>query len=110
MSWAEVKKINSDMAMPLDKLITDKTNIKIQMVTFTFTTSSSTDNQTKTIDAVDTSKSIIIPVSYVNVSSVSSLSFGFSTNAVVFCNRTVSVGRDPFDYTLAVITFGATVN
>lgn len=113
MSWAEVKKINSDMSKPLDALIIEKTNVKIQTITFSFTSSGiAPDTITQTISQVDTSKSIIVPISYINEPYVSSLSYAFTSSTEIKATRTIAEGQLPtkFNTTILVITFGGDVS
>ena len=111
MSWGKVKKINSDMSKALNVLIAEKTNIRIQTVSFYFS-KSITETATGTIETIDTSKSIIIPISPVVPNDVASLAFNFSTDG----SSVSATVRYPsgstvvaFSYTVAVVTFGATV-
>ena len=118
MSWAETKKINSDMTKPLDKLITEKTNIKIQTVNIeipSFTSSYSDESVSKTveIDEIDTSKSIIYPLYLAPTHSgydIVSVSYELSSNSIK-----LTVGYDlangimvsGFTHTVQIITFGS---
>lgn len=113
MSWAEVKKINSDMTKPLDELIIEKTNVKIQTITFSFSSSVVAPNTiTQTISQVDTSKSIIVPISYINEPYVSSLSYAFTSSTEIKATRTITEGYSVtnFNATVLVITFGGDVS
>lgn len=113
MSWAETKKINSDMAKPLDTLIIEKTNVKIQTVTFSFSSSLvAPDTITQTISQVDTNKSIIVPISYINEPYVSSLSYAFTSSTEIRATRTTKEGYSStnFNTTVLVITFGGDVS
>lgn len=106
MSWAEARKIQ--------ETIEEKTSIKIQTVTFSFSSSSApyiTDTDTIDIDEVDIEKTIIVPISYVNVQYLNSLSYGFDNNSTVYCERTVQENqRRAFSVTVQIITFGANVS
>lgn len=113
MSWAETIKINSDMAKPLDTLIIEKTNVKIQTVTFNFSSGLVAPNTiTQTISQVDTNKSIIVSISYINEPYVSSLSYAFTSSTEIKATRTVadSQMKTAFNTTVLVITFGGDVS
>lgn len=113
MSWAETKKINSDMAKPLDTLIIEKTNVKIQTVTFSFSSGVVAPSTiTQTISQVDTNKSIIVPISYINEPYVSSLSYAFTSSTEIKATRTITEGHSltKFNTTVLVITFGGDVS
>lgn len=123
MSWAEVKKINSDMTKPLDTLISEKTDIKIQTVTvtipsITYTALRTSSTGTATLSQVDIEKSILIPISPVlsdggNGYTITALAYNLSDTSVsitvTFSGPTDS-NTSPLQYTVAVLTFGATVN
>ncbi len=113
MSWAETIKINSDMSKPLDTLIIEKTNVKIQTITFNFLSGLvAPDTITKTISQTDTSKSIIVPISYINEPYISSLSYAFTSSTEINATRTVTDGqmKTAFNTTVLVITFGGDVS
>lgn len=113
MSWAETIKINSDMSKPLDTLIIEKTNVKIQTVTFNFSSGLvAPDTITKTISQTDISKSIIVPISYINEPYVSSLSYAFTSPTEIKAMRTITDGQNKtsFNTTVLVITFGGDVS
>ncbi len=124
MSWAEVKKINGNMAKSLDELITEKTNVKIQMVTVYVPTISlsskiytGTSTGTSAIETVDVSKSLVVPISpvlqgmnssqYITGVTYSLTSTSVSVNASYY-SALSSCGGDSF--TVAVITFGGNVS
>lgn len=123
MSWAEVKKINSDMTKPLDTLISEKTDIKIQTVTvtipsITYTALRTSSTGTATLSQVDIEKSILIPISPVfsdegSGYTITALAYNLSDTSVsitvTFSGPTDS-NTSPLQYTVAVLTFGATVN
>lgn len=123
MSWAEVKKINSDMTKPLDKLIIEKTDIKVQTVTvnipsITYGALRTSSTGTATISQVDVEKSILIPIS----PTFSDVGSGFTATGLTYSLNDTSVSitvtfsgptdsnTSPLQYTVAVLTFGATVN
>lgn len=105
--------VNSDINKTLDVLITEKTNIKIQTKTLYFSDrGSNAYNVTENIDEVDVSKSIIVPISYVNDNTTSSISVNFINNNQIQAQRTNATGLapNPVNYTVLIITFGANVN
>lgn len=105
--------VNSDINKTLDVLITEKTNIKIQTKTLYFSNSgASAYNVTENIDEVDISKTIIIPVSYVNDANTVSISVNFINSSQIRATRTGPRDGIPgaINYTVLVITFGANVN
>ena len=111
MSWTETKKINSNMFKPLDDLITEKTNISVQHITFSFDGNSITKDAT--IDEVDMSKSVIIPTTtgtpVYNITGgyrFGTLSYYFTSSTNVRCECNVPA---TFSASAMVITFGATV-
>ena len=122
MSWAEVKKINGNMAKSLDELITEKTNVKIQTVTVYVPSESgakhdtATSTGTTTIETIDASKSLIVPISPVisdagNIPRITGVTYNL-TNTSVSVSATYytagSYGGNSF--TVAVITFGGNVS
>lgn len=122
MSWAEVKKINSDMAKPLDTLISEKTDIKIQTVTVNIpsikiTAFTQSNTGTATISQVDVEKSILIPISPVfpdvGAYTITDMSYSLNDTSVSITAH-FSGSLDDYtptlNYTVAVLTFGATVN
>lgn len=95
---------------PLNKIVEDCTNIKVQMVTFSFSNSDAPTGVTKTIaiDEVDVSKSIIVPISWLGLENTKSLAFGFNDGSSIYCRRT-GINYEAFDFTVQVITYGANV-
>ena len=115
MSWAEVHKINSNIKKPLDDLIAEKTNVKMQTVNFAFKAGTSFAAAPNTvnvgIDGVDIEKSIIVPISYVNTTSIKSLSYNFVDSTTISCTRAQvsDYAQSDFTVTAIVITFGGNV-
>lgn len=75
---------------PLNKIVEDCTNIKVQTVTFSFSNSDAPTGTTKTvtIDEIDVSKSIIVPISWLGLANTNSLAFGFNDGSSIYCRRT----------------------
>ena len=123
MSWSEVKKINSDVTKPLDVLIMEKTNVKIQTVTIkvpgTTSKSPTSSTGTATIETIDVSKSLTVPISTFILTDTSSspyvtgISYDLSSTSVSatisFCNPGSVTGKG-ISLTVAVITFGGNVS
>ena len=115
MSWAEVHKINSNIKKPLDDLIAEKTNVKMQTIYFAFKAGGSSVSAPNTVNVgiveVDIQKSIIVPISYVNTASIKSLSYNFVDSTTVSCTRSQVSGYAQTDFTVSaiVITFGGNV-
>lgn len=117
MSWAETKKINSNMAKPLDTLISEQCAVKMQTVSFSHINPQypSETYETKSIDAVDVTKSIIIPTTTGTPARVLSggnlrlatLSYEFVGNNSIKC--TCSEPYTSFTASVVVITFGGNV-
>lgn len=111
MSWAETKKINSDMSKPLDVLIEEKNNVKIQTVSFNLTANVSAITVTANIDEIDISKSIIYISSFINMPNTAAISIGFNSSTQAFVKRTPSSGKLGEEGTISatIITFGGDV-
>ena len=111
MSWAETKKINSDMAKPLDALINEKNNVKIQMVSFDLTMNKSAITVTANIDEIDISKSIIYISSFINMPNTAAISVGFNSSTQAFVKRTPLSDRlgEAGTISATIITFGGDV-
>ena len=95
---------------PLNKIVEDCTDIKVQTVTFSFSNKDEPTGTTKTvtIDEIDVSKSIIVPISWLRLTATTSLAFGFNSGTSIYCTRN-GTNYEAFDFTVQVITFGANV-
>ena len=107
MSWAEARTIQ--------ETIEEKTSIKVQTVTFQFTSGlQDIDTQIETINKIDIERSTIVPISLINLSdlNVGSLSFEFKSDTEISCRRTQLDGmnRKSFRITVQIITYGANVS
>lgn len=117
MSWAETVKINSNMAKSLDTLITEQCAVKMQTVSFSHINPTFAGDvyEIESIDAVDVTKSIIIPTTTGSPARVMSggslkmatLSYEFQGNNAVKC--TCSEPYTSFTASAVVITFGGNV-
>ena len=94
--------------LPLDQIIQNLTNVKIQNVTFEMNVGSSGGYKDVTIDAIDISKSIIIPISYFNLEKLTNVSYNFQNNTTVRCTARASAVT-AFDASVIIITFGGNV-
>lgn len=99
------------MSKPLDRLITEKTNILVQHITFS--SDGGTLIQDATIDEVDMSKSVIIPTTtgtpvyhITGGYRFGTLSYYFTSSTSVRCECSVPAA---FSASAMVITFGGTV-
>lgn len=103
--------LGQDGFLPLDQLLLACTSIKVQTVTFDLTSASSTVTKTKTIDAIDPTKTIIFPspnvYNYEN-SDLLSIAITDITENSITCVATKSVQASrAINFSVQLITFGA---